>query len=587
MREENKQTAQPAVNQALIDAARQGDNAARTELYEATSLEIYRTIHAMIRDEDLTMDVLQESYLNAFSKLDQLRDAAAFLPWLRQIAVNECRVQLRKKQPLLFSELSDAEVETELELPDLRPETQPELALDRKETERLIREILNKLTDSQRLLVGMYYYEQIPVREIAESLGLSQGTVKVQLHNSRKRLEREIRGMEAKGVKLFGLTPMSFLLALLKRAEPAGKTGGKALAGILSESGVKSVGVHVGRRFFETVAGKLLLGLITVGVIGGGVAGWHWIQSRAAPLGDLRPPSLADSADDLSTEPTILETEITEPATTEAESTEPETTEAPTTEAVTTEPPATEAQPTEPKPTEPKPTEPAPTEPPTTEAPSVIQDWYWWKTTELVRQQTELYDLPWESSYEMKILMDTSIRPRVYSDHPEVVSTSYFEFGNPSGYSLTITSRGPGTAHVYFEAGGEVLTITVTNPEHPETVLSISEHYSCSTAEQPVTSLENCPVNTYWLIDVRIQGWAEPVFSTDDPSVVEIGGFNTVEDGTTSWIKKGYQQNGYIIARGEAHIYMYLNGVIQKTWTVHAYDDTVIETEPPEETETP
>ena len=587
MSEQNPPAAEQTVTQAVIDRAKQGDREAMSALYKATELEIYRTIHAMIRDEDLVLDVQQDCYLKAFSRLDQLRDASAFLPWLRQIAVNEAKSQLRKKKPLLFSELSDEEEAAEPELSDIRPEASPELALDRKETARLVHEILDRLTDSQRLMMGMYYYEQIPVREIADELGLKPGTIKSQLHRSRKLVEDEVRKLEARGVKLYGLSPLPFLLALLKRAEPTEEAGGKAMAAVLREKGAEAVGVRVGRRFFETAAGKVLLGLIAAGVIGGGVAGWHWIQSRAAPLGDLRPPSLADSAEDLSTEPTILETEITEPATTEAESTEPETTEAPTTEAVTTEPPATEAQPTEPKPTEPKPTEPAPTEPPTTEAPSVIQDWYWWKTTELVRQQTELYDLPWESSYEMKILMDTSIRPRVYSDHPEVVSTSYFEFGNPSGYSLTITSRGPGTAHVYFEAGGEVLTITVTNPEHPETVLSISEHYSCSTAEQPVTSLENCPVNTYWLIDVRIQGWAEPVFSTDDPSVVEIGGFNTVEDGTTSWIKKGYQQNGYIIARGEAHIYMYLNGVIQKTWTVHAYDDTVIETEPPEETETP
>ena len=126
---------------------------------------------------------------------------------LRQIAVNEARAQLRRKKPTLFSELSD-EGEAEPELPDLRTEGAPEPELDRKETARLVREILDKLPDGQRLLLGMYYFEEISIQKIAEDLGLRPGTVKAQLNRGRKRVEAEVRRLEAQGVKLYGLAPL-------------------------------------------------------------------------------------------------------------------------------------------------------------------------------------------------------------------------------------------------------------------------------------------------------------------------------------------------------------------------------------------
>lgn len=182
----------------LLEQAKAKDRKALGELYKRTQLDIYRTIHAMVRDEDMTLDIQQDTYLKAFSRLDQLRDAASFLPWLRQIAVNEARAQFRKKQPLFFTEMGNDEEESSFpDLPDLRLEASPELSLDRKETNRLIQEILGGLSDGQRMLLGMYYYEQIPIKQIAEDTGLSVNTIKVQLHRGRKRVETEVKKLEA------------------------------------------------------------------------------------------------------------------------------------------------------------------------------------------------------------------------------------------------------------------------------------------------------------------------------------------------------------------------------------------------------
>ena len=109
MKGEMSKRSDAGITPELLEQAKAKDKEALSQLYEKTQLDIYRTVHAMIRDEDLTLDIQQDTYLKAFSRLDQLRDAASFLPWLRQIAVNEARAQLTKKRPMAFSELSEAD----------------------------------------------------------------------------------------------------------------------------------------------------------------------------------------------------------------------------------------------------------------------------------------------------------------------------------------------------------------------------------------------------------------------------------------------------------------------------------------------
>ena len=183
----------------LVAGARRGEQDAFTALYEATSQEVYRMVRAMVRSEDLALDVQQDIYVHAFTHLDRLSDASKFRPWLRSITVNLTRNELRKRTPVLFSELEAQKDGSVPELPDLRPESSPELALEQQETAAYVREILDGLTPGQRMLVGLYYYEQLPVTEIARELEVSPGTVKTLLYRSRKKIEAAVRELEKKG----------------------------------------------------------------------------------------------------------------------------------------------------------------------------------------------------------------------------------------------------------------------------------------------------------------------------------------------------------------------------------------------------
>ena len=263
----------------LAAKAKTGDQAAFTELYNRTSNDLFRCIRAMTRDEDLTWDIQQDSYLRAFQSLDKLENNEAFFPWLRRIAVNVTADRMKQRLPLTFTELTVEDDGGMPELPDLNPANQPELSLDRKETSRLVQEILSKLPEEQQLIVGMRYYDELSVKEIAGLLNISDGAVKAQLFHGRKKVETAVRALEKQGIKLYGLSPVAFLVALMRRAEPAAASGArqaavKAAVTKVSADAVAATAVPVAAKTFgQVLAGRVLASALAVALIGFGIWG--------------------------------------------------------------------------------------------------------------------------------------------------------------------------------------------------------------------------------------------------------------------------------------------------------------------------
>lgn len=284
----------------LVGRARRGDTDAVSALYEQTYSKVYYTVKSMIKNEDDVLDVLQDAYLKAFTHLKSFEGGEKFLPWVKQIAANTARDRLRRKTPALFGELTADETQTPAEerIPDERPAALPEASLDAAETQRLIREILDSLPDDQRAVVGMYYYEELSVREIAEALGVSESAVKSRLLYARRKIEARVRDLEKKGTKLYGAAPLPFLLFLLRsqqanaaRPDPtllqrvleasqaagasqaAAQTGaGSAQAAGASQAAGAAAGAGAAGTAAAGLAGwKLALALIAMTVAGGGI----------------------------------------------------------------------------------------------------------------------------------------------------------------------------------------------------------------------------------------------------------------------------------------------------------------------------
>ena len=245
----------------LVQLAQASDENAIAELYEQTYASVYQSVRAVIKDEDEALDIVQDSYIKGFQSLDKLADPQKYQAWMKTIAANQARDFLRKKRPALFSERIDQDgEEIDLRRQDDCLEHMPEEVIDRQETTRLINDILATLKAEQRLVVVMYYYEEMSVREIAEKLGISENTVKSRLKYARDKIEVEVRKLEKKGTKLYSLAPMPFFTWLLQEAKRQGisiimdgleavATAGTVAAGEATVTGATAV-------TGETVAGS-------------------------------------------------------------------------------------------------------------------------------------------------------------------------------------------------------------------------------------------------------------------------------------------------------------------------------------------
>ena len=211
--------------ESLLDRAKRQDQAALAEIYEQTSGAVYRVLKVLIKnDEDTVQDLLQDTYVKAFTRLDQLQDESKLLPWLKTIANNSAKDWLKKCKPVLFTAMAGNEGNEETEALSFeenieadRIDENPELAMDEKEVRRLVMEILNQLPEDQRVVLGMFYYEDMSVKEIASILEVSDNTVKSRLNYGRKKVKELVLDLEKKGTKLYNVAPFTFFVYLLYR----------------------------------------------------------------------------------------------------------------------------------------------------------------------------------------------------------------------------------------------------------------------------------------------------------------------------------------------------------------------------------
>ena len=232
-----------------VEQAKAGREEGFTFLYENTYRnKLYIAMKYMKNEQD-AMDVLQDAYIKAFSKLDSLQDANAFPGWMSTIVAHTALNALQKKQAVLFSDLQNENDEGdvfEYNLEDENMSTQPEMACTVQETQDMVHELIDSLSDEQRVCVLMFHLEGYSIRDIATILGCSENTVKSRLNYGRKNIKAKAEELQKKGYKLYSYTPMCLLVYLL-----------------MAERGNMIV-THV----FEQMAG--LGGNIAAGIIHGG-----------------------------------------------------------------------------------------------------------------------------------------------------------------------------------------------------------------------------------------------------------------------------------------------------------------------------
>jgi RNA polymerase sigma-70 factor, ECF subfamily len=156
----------------------------------------------IVRDRDSAEDLLQEVFLRVWTHGEQWDGRGPFKVWLLRVATNFGLNQLRSMKRRREQTI-EAPVETiadeDSQIPGWMYEaadSQPEMALELAERRGLVRRLVDDLPEEKREVIRLLFAAEMDTREVAERLGIPQGTVRSRLHHARKRLAREWKELE-------------------------------------------------------------------------------------------------------------------------------------------------------------------------------------------------------------------------------------------------------------------------------------------------------------------------------------------------------------------------------------------------------
>ena len=196
----------------LVLSAKNGNKKAFDKLYKLTSNNVWFTCVSLLKDEENAKDIMQETYITAFLKLDTLKDEEKFCGWLTAIATNKSKNKLKGKvEYQIDDEVLIAKTETdELML--------PEEYINKAEKRKVLLQIIeDTLSFNQYQVVLMFYFNELSIAEIAQALEISEGTVKSRLNSSRAKMKTAIEDYENKsGDKLHGVVVVPFFTTIFK-----------------------------------------------------------------------------------------------------------------------------------------------------------------------------------------------------------------------------------------------------------------------------------------------------------------------------------------------------------------------------------
>ena len=176
----------------LIHAVLSGDDTAFDILVEKYQKSVHALVWRKIGDFHYAEEITQDTFLRAYQNLSTLRNPNQFLGWLYVIANRLCLNWLRsQKSERHLQSLEDTPME------DVAKSAYARYILERRETEatehrfEIVKKLLEKLPESERTVMTLYYLGEMTTKEIGRFLGVSVETIRTRLYRARKRLQEE------------------------------------------------------------------------------------------------------------------------------------------------------------------------------------------------------------------------------------------------------------------------------------------------------------------------------------------------------------------------------------------------------------
>ena len=197
----------------LVEKIKKGDNKSFEKLYKLTEREVWFTCISFLKNETTAQDIMQETYITAFLKIQSLEKSSQIRSWLNRIAVNKCKNYLKGKGEIQL----DDEIFENQAIVDERMSIPEEYISDKAKREIILSIMQEVLSDVQYQTVIMHYFNEMTVDEIAEVFECSRGTVLSRLNYSRAKMKTAIEDYENKsGDKLHGVVVVPFFTTIFK-----------------------------------------------------------------------------------------------------------------------------------------------------------------------------------------------------------------------------------------------------------------------------------------------------------------------------------------------------------------------------------
>jgi len=167
----------------LLERCRKGDQSAYQVVVKRFQNKALDLAKALIGDKHLAEDAIQEAFLTAFCRLNQLREPAAFVGWFRQIVRTEAlrvvRKNSRNREKVVGYQSNQLSPLKKIELEELR---------------QIIHQALSGLSESGRQTAELFYLDEQSCAEVAHALNVPTGTVKRRLYDTRQKLRDMLLG---------------------------------------------------------------------------------------------------------------------------------------------------------------------------------------------------------------------------------------------------------------------------------------------------------------------------------------------------------------------------------------------------------
>ncbi len=182
-------------DELLVSASRSGDSCAFAELSKRHSQKLLQRAYRITDNWQDAEDVVQESLMKAFTHLNDFGCRASFSTWLTRIAINSALMLLRKKRRsrtiTIDSSISGEGLSETFELPDRRDD--PEQHYAKRQTEDRLRKAIQRMPPRYREVVELRQISDLPLKEIARILRISETAVKSRLIRARNELRRYVQ----------------------------------------------------------------------------------------------------------------------------------------------------------------------------------------------------------------------------------------------------------------------------------------------------------------------------------------------------------------------------------------------------------